>query len=245
MYLDNITASADGVWGAAFYSDTQPSVDAPWNPGVGQSVAQFEIPDTVAAGDLVTVSGDVSGTVVVKDHVITELALTGVDVDTDVVSGTAAEGTSVGVNIHGLSDPEIEAIADSYNAGSGLWEWTAAFAAGQIDPDTQGYAVQRDDDGDQTQIQWPTPPPANHFAVDPMNDQVVGWSWPIPGAVTVEIFDVGSDGSGSPLRSWSDITVNPDDPGDPRQPVWEFLAESGGGGGAVRSATWHVRASVG
>ena len=47
------------------------------------------------------------------------------------------------------------------------------------------------------------------------------------GAVLVEIFGVGSDGSGSPLRSWSDITVNPDDPGDPGNPFGSFLAESG------------------
>ena len=125
VYLDNITASADGGGIRRSTRIRSRRLRRQWDPGVGQSVAQFEIPDTVGAGDLVTVSGDVSGTVVVKDHVITELALTGVDVDTDVVSGTAAEGTSVGVNIHGLSDPEIEAIADSYNAGSGLWEWTA------------------------------------------------------------------------------------------------------------------------
>ena len=84
--------AADDGWDDAYYDETFPSVDAPWDPGMGQFVAQFDIGEAIVAGDLVTASGDVSGSPVVKEHVVTGLAFTGVNVDTDTVSGTAEPG---------------------------------------------------------------------------------------------------------------------------------------------------------
>ena len=176
VYLDNITLSTDGVWGAVFYTDTQSSIEAPWDDT--QSFAQFDLPDTVGAGDLVTVSGDVSGSPVVKEHVVTELAFTGVNVDTDTVSGTAADGSTVWVNVHGSTFEDVQETATG-----GVWDAVLPF---DIVESTNGYASQRDPDGDQTQIQWPTPPPPNRFSVDPVGNRVWGDGW-TPGSVAVSI----------------------------------------------------------
>ncbi len=69
------------------------------------------------------------------------------------------------------------------------------------------------------------PGPENHFAVDPVNDQVAGWQWPAGGSVLVEIYGVGSDGSGSPLDSWSVDVAAAGDPAMENRRV--VLAESG------------------
>ena len=92
--------AADDGWDDAYYDETFPSVDAPWDPGMGQFVAQFDIGEAIVAGDLVTASGDVSGSPVVKEHVVTGLAFTGVNVDTNTVSGTAEPGAALQVWVH-------------------------------------------------------------------------------------------------------------------------------------------------
>ena len=71
-----------GGWDAAFHTDTQASGIASWDPS--QTVAEFEVPDTVGVGDLVTVSGDG----ITKDHVVRAVSIA-VDTDFDTVSGTA------------------------------------------------------------------------------------------------------------------------------------------------------------
>ena len=138
---------------------------------------------------------------------MTGLSLMGVDVDNDLVTGEAAQDSSVWVNIHGSSDPEVEAIADA-DLGFGFWGWTAAFP-GLIEPETGGYAYQPDIDGDRTQIDWPAPVilPPNGFAVDPVHNQVWGWGWPAGGSVRVEIADAPG---GTMLGDWTGVPVDPD-----------------------------------
>ena len=178
IYLDNIVSSTESGDGAVLYTHTQSSIEADWDGS--QTFAQFDLPDTVGAGDVVTVSGDVAGTDVVKVHVITELALTDVDVENDTVSGTAAADSTVWVNIHGSMVEDTVVTADGTTG-----VWVATFS-GMTD-ETNGYASQRDPDGDQTQVQWPEPPPPNHFAVDPVNDQVWGDGWTPNSSVLIRV----------------------------------------------------------
>ena len=152
----------------------------------------------VVADDVVEVTdGDVT-----KTHAVTALELTGVNDVADTVTGLAALGSSVWVNIHGSGVDDTEAVAD---AGTGVW---VATFTDQIEPDTQGYAYQPDDDGDSTQIQWPEPPPSNQFAVDPVSDQVWGWGWPADGSVTVQVDTDDVPGNG--MDEWPGVPVDSD-----------------------------------
>ena len=168
--------AADDGWDDAYYDETFPSVDAPWDPGMGQFVAQFDIGEAIVAGDLVTASGDVSGSPVVKEHVVTGLAFTGVNVDTDTVSGTAEPDSTVWVNIHGSGLEDFETTANGWRVvGRDARESTT---------ETQGYAYQADDDGDRTQIDWPYFPEQN-FNVFVDQRQVHAYQWPVGTDVTL------------------------------------------------------------
>ncbi len=191
-------------WRPVFYTGFEASVDRPdWGPD--QTGVDFVIPDGVEIlpGDLVTLTGDVSGTSVEKSHVVTELALTAVDADANTVTGAAAADSDVWVNIHGSMAEDEMVTAD----GTGVW--IAPF--GDIGPDTAGYAYQPDDDGDQTQIQWPTQAPQYFFNVDPVSDQVWGHQWS-GGDLEVSVF--GTAGSESWTVPVSDGVPDGEEPGD-------------------------------
>ena len=140
----------DQVWGGEWAPDspmtvsvTAPVVAGPWY-ATSDSEGNFHLDLAaegydVAAGETVLVS---DGTGFSKEHVVTELVWTGVDVDTDTVSGTAAVDSTVWVNVHESGADDVEATATG-----GTWD--AVMPMG-IDEGTQGYAYQPDDDGDQT-----------------------------------------------------------------------------------------------
>ena len=86
-----------------------------------------------------------------------------------------------------------------------------------ITPDTSGEVADNDDDGDRTiRLFGPPPMPANHIAVDPQHEQVVGWQWGAGNQVTVQIDD---DADFSSLL-YTKVNVDVFDDGDGISSFW-------------------------
>ena len=78
--------------------------------------------------------------------------ITGVDVDTDTVSGTAPDGVVVDVWRHDIPEGGYANVT----AGTGN-DWSAVLSPPGIDPGSKGEAAVGDDDGDMTTIDWWAP----------------------------------------------------------------------------------------
>ena len=144
----------------------------------------------ILPGALVTVT---DGTIT-KTHVVTALTVTDVDIDADVVSGTAEPGSTVWVDVNtDWGDGSgRQVVADE----SGNWtadfsvpgdqDWEQPF---DIGPGVQVSANQSDEDGDATWAGMRIPNPS--FTVSPQDDSFSGGEWAPDSQVTITIGDVG------------------------------------------------------
>ena len=168
----------------------------------------------VEAGDCIAVTD----TATLKDHTVRLLTVTEVDVDGDVVLGTAALGSSVWANIHESGFDDVEAVA-GVDLGSGVGGWDVWFD-GLIEEDTEGYVYQPDDDGDATELQWPSPPPEQSFNAYVDQQAVDGYQWDI--GVTVAL--TASHWSGTDwVPHFTDTEVSALAPWDPEQTFVSFV----------------------
>jgi hypothetical protein len=144
----------------------------------------------VFPGELVTVSDGTS----TKNHVVVDVAIVEVNIESDTVSGVTSPGRDVRVGIH--DDPG--ATRDTVSDGNGLFSVDFSVPGTgfheqdvyDITPDTAGEINALDADGDATvEFFGPPPPPAQHFGVDPVHDQIAGWNWTPGGSVRVEVGD--------------------------------------------------------
>jgi hypothetical protein len=127
------------------YSTTGVSVPSDWNPD--ETVVNFELSGDVDLqhGYVVVLSYDG----IVKVHVITSLAISGVDPVDDLVSGSAKAGSGVSLWVNDIPGTDLYIEADS----SGFW--TADFnLIYDFVPGTAGIAAQFDEDGDATFMEW-------------------------------------------------------------------------------------------
>jgi hypothetical protein len=151
----------------------------------------------IVAGNLVTVTdGDI-----VKDHMVTELAEVTVDAGNDTVSGIAAPGTDVFVDIYG---GPFQIVTADITEGT----WSAVFAAGDIDIGTEGNANQCDEDGDETHIYWYVPNP--RFNIDPQANDLWGHDWePYEEiSITIDYAAGGQDSFTEELSEYGDFWIN-------------------------------------
>ena len=223
-----VDPSGDQVWGGEWAPDSSITVDVYESDestlkgsasvvadGDGQfnvDLFALTVPVDVVAGDFV----EVSDGVVVKDHTVTGLELTAVDDVADTVSGLAALGSSVWVNIHESGVADTVVVADGTTG-----VWVATFT-GLIDPDTQGYAYQPDVDGDQTQINWPAPPPRQGFNVFVDELMVHAYQW--ADGVSVDLMVQHPDGVGGWDPAFhTDSQTSGVAPWDPSQTFAEFV----------------------
>jgi hypothetical protein len=153
-----------GLWGTSVYFKywtvgetltlTIDNLSTATSPDYETSVVAAEIPEDgdgfglaidydVAPGDVVGVT-DGSTT---KSHMVTDIAVTSVEMAADVVRGTAAPGTEV------LVYGDIAGEFSSFAAGDGTWTVDTS-AELDIVPGTTGGAEQVDADGDSTVYDW-------------------------------------------------------------------------------------------
>jgi hypothetical protein len=171
-YTDSQIASSDIIWAA-------------YNIHFNMNLVAFQL----KPGQIVTLSDQTTN----KTHTITSLVVTSSDDDTDIVSGTAATGSTV----------QVSQWADDCPGGVSRWEiadvggnWAANFAVTgdepgedicDITPGTPIWVSQTDADGDATAIYWSTCNP--QFNVQFSNNQVWSSQWAEGTTVTLTVDD--------------------------------------------------------
>ncbi|MBI3738362.1 MAG: PhnD/SsuA/transferrin family substrate-binding protein, partial [Chloroflexi bacterium] len=173
------------------YTTTAVMGQAPWNPGdPNDIVADFAIPGdmNIEAGQVITVTdGSVEKTLTVSS-----LNITGVNLQTDSVSGTASANTQVQVCAN-LPDRCIQRFVTADNDG----KWSANYHEAGVSPDdpdtfdiqpgSNGWAAEYDEDSDRTWADWWTNSYTLH--VVPTYPEVHGHDWPYMDDVTLIIDD--------------------------------------------------------
>jgi hypothetical protein len=143
----------------------------------------------IQPGHVITVSGGN----IVRQHTVTHLTITNIDMDADTISGIANPGSSLFItsNCDANSCARRNVIADEHG------NWLANFAS-VSDPSqgdgvfdirmaSGGTAHEIDEDGDTTKVSWSVNPPT--IGVDVNLDRVQGWDWPLGATVSFEIDD--------------------------------------------------------
>jgi hypothetical protein len=180
-----VTLSVDdpGTGPGSDYTAQQP-VDGDPN----QTVVFFNLPDffPLQPGYLVSLTDGAT----TKTHTVTNLAITAIDPDTDVVAGNAFPGANVNVNIWAMPGASRNELADAAGA------WVASFSQPgdepwespfDILPGAQGEACESDSDGDFTCVSWRVLNP--WFEADPAGERVFASGWPAETGVALTIDD--------------------------------------------------------
>ena len=155
-------------------------IESPWDWISTYVRFDFDGAYDLKRGDKVTLSaGEISRYLIVPD-----LWVTTVDVDADIVAGTAEPGTLVHLFIGG--DAELFVTAEPGGA------WVADFASIGFDlqPGMSGAAeVWFDEFNDSTIFDWsaPPPPPIPHFIVFPEWEFFDGLDWPDGATVSISV----------------------------------------------------------
>lgn len=134
-------------------------------------VAEIQLPEgcTVAAGDLVTVSGGL----LTKEHTVTALEVTWFNVDENWAGGLATPGLKVELWVHGVGTSNI------FTSTDGAWGVDLDDVGYDLVPGSGGRATQADSDGDRTEVDWSVPvPPTPWLIAFPENEAVEAWEWP-------------------------------------------------------------------
>lgn len=159
-----------------------------------------------------------------KEHQVTNLFLDGYDLHLETVFGRADAGSVVIVQVAAAQGGEVGSHR-IVTAGSdlddgvadGLGPWLADFSIpgggeGPQDPfdlqaGTHIVPEQRDEDGDETDVESGVPQP--RFQVDPDSDFVWGQEWPEGATVTISVYDDIEltnllHGTAAPVERWGD-----------------------------------------
>jgi Carboxypeptidase regulatory-like domain len=135
----------------------QTTADSSQDPNVAFRFALAGVFD-IQPGHVVTVTDGTN----TATHVVTDLTVTAVDQNADTVTGTAAAGSEIGVGVFAPAGPSRNVVAEGGN-------WTADFSGlFDIQAGSGGFAIQNDNDGDQTLVFWsvsPPPPPPTSATV--------------------------------------------------------------------------------
>ncbi|MBI5943074.1 MAG: PKD domain-containing protein [Chloroflexi bacterium] len=168
---------------------------------------------------------------IIKEHVVTNLVVTGIDEPNNVISGTADPNVHLQVNVHNQSGANMQ--VDS-NAG-GIWsaDFTGLY---DLQLGDNGRVEEFDSDGDSTGDDWHVPNPAVGARAN--REQIEGWEWPLGATVTVTVDDPSTPASPDITRT-AEVYDAPWNPGEHRfdlnlfgqfdiQPGFVVTASSGG-----------------
>jgi len=173
------------------YTDTQTVTLAEWNPEDTYVQFNFQGVFDMQPGFTVMMT-DIK---YIKQHTVTELAISDVNPDTDIISGTAAPESHVYAWING----DFESIV-RHEVADSSGNWSADFSVPgdepgeentyNIVPGSGGGANQYDEDGDSTNINWWIEEPYEPhpgFLVNLTFNEVQGWEWPEGAVVSMTI----------------------------------------------------------
>jgi phosphonate transport system substrate-binding protein len=151
-----------------------------WDPGT--TYVRFDLDFDLQPGDEIVMSG--GG--ITKTHYLTNLTVDPIYPDDTAVSGTAALNSEVEVWLHQQGCNQW--LTADVDFGGGLGSWTVDFAGcHDLQPGDDGAAVQRDDDNDETWIDWRVPDP--RFTIQPYHQWAYGYGWPLNTDVTITIYN--------------------------------------------------------
>ncbi len=161
--------------------------DVPWNPGEYRFDVNLNDAYDIKSDDVVTATDGVR----LKTTTVTSLAFTDMNMDTDVVTGVAAAGSTVDIwtcdNINCYNvDPSL--VADENG------DWSVDFTP--IYNLTYGSWVdssQTDADGDSTMFGWNFPNPS--VQVRPNDNTIEGQEWTLGDTITITVDDPGTTSS--------------------------------------------------
>ncbi len=183
----NVDAAWDNVWGHEWEPDSSVTVEVHGIPIIAttDSWGNFNTNHSkdIIPGDTVTVSqGAVS-----KSHVVTALAVTVMDADTDTVSGTASPGSEMDIWVHdvdNVSRHETVAVDGTWSADFGIpGEEPGEEGTTDLNWGSNGNSAQCDADNDCTFAHWSGP----YFNVNSNWGSVWGHEWEPNSSVSVEV----------------------------------------------------------
>ncbi|MBL8109079.1 MAG: hypothetical protein JNJ96_05385 [Anaerolineales bacterium] len=179
-----------------------------WNPDSTYFFLSLDGAFEMKAGFLVTVSQGW----VTKRHLVTDVTVTNLDPEEDIVSGTASTDIPVRVDIFCPQYVAIDAEPDSFS------HWSADFTGlCDLQPGSQGGILQFDSDADSTGDYWRIPNP--RFDVQVSWDHITGWDWWPNAPIQVSI-DNPATGPGADFS----VTVNSDQQGYfTHNELWRYI----------------------
>jgi multiple sugar transport system substrate-binding protein len=156
-----------------------------------------------------------------REYTLTNLAITGFDLSLDTISGVGALGLEVQVCAN-----VPENCISRYVTPNGTGNWTVDYkhpgARGDeqqlvdLQPGKDGWATERDANGNQTWIDWRVPNP--NFTVYYRDGNINAYEWPVGTHLTLEIEDSSTPASPD-YSATTDVGLAP---WDPNQTYGEF-----------------------
>ncbi len=190
-----VRTDGDNVNGWEWQANDQVTITLDYGPSFTAPTDEWGYFDIHLEGAYDIVPGtyvEVTDGVIVKDHTVTNLTITAVDVDADTVTGTASPGGQVQV----WTDCWEEGCVNRSATADGNGDWSVDFSVpggeseeqtADIQPGSWVDSGEWDDDGDNTNFGLNVPNP--NFAVHLFDAQVEGWEWPLGADVTMTIDD--------------------------------------------------------
>jgi len=159
----------------------------------GQGNIRFQFGDEFILRNGQTVTLSVTDGSYVRTHTITDLIVTDISADANIVTGTATAGSDVGVYNKwngGIWRNEITASNGAWTANFNVTGDESGEVIADIKPGEEYHVCQSAQEGSTC---WYLPLPNPSISVRPNDDKVEGWGWPLGATVTVTVDDPDTD----------------------------------------------------
>ncbi len=173
----------DPIEGAGVFTATATMGQAPWNPGdPNDIVADFNLGGfDLKAGQTAHITDGLTPATE-RTYTFTNLSIYAYDLDADTISGTGADGVEVQVCINVPNN----CISRTVIPSGGTWTVDYSGPDGMdLVPGNDGWAAQKDANGNTTQADWYIPNP--YIQANPGNNWVQAFDWPNGAELTLTI----------------------------------------------------------
>lgn len=178
----NVDPSRDEVWGFQWPANTEVTIEVSsqsftaWTDGNGFFITDKLTVD-IQVGEIVTVTAGGYQ----KTHQVVEIAITGYDLENNMVSGTTEAFAPVEVSAcDEFGCATLQTTANNF--GNWIIDYSELI---DLHKGMWLYAGRTDEDGDSSVSSMRIPDPA--FAVDPRKNTVWGWDWPANSVVSISL----------------------------------------------------------